>query len=87
MLSPVSGSLTVRKPLDRESISHYSLVVKATERFGRTTNATVNIEITDINDCNPEFVGQPYIFHTDEGLINAVVGRVKVLPSVFVYCI
>lgn len=77
LLSPLSGMLTVRQPLDREDVSHYSLIIKATDRAEHSTSATVTIEVTDINDCNPEFLGQPYVFHVDEGLVNIVIGHVQ----------
>ena len=78
MLSPLTGILTVRQPLDRERMQHYALHVRATDKSGLSMNATINIEVVDINDCNPEFLGQPYVFYIDEGLVNVFVGRVKV---------
>lgn len=36
----------------------------------------MNIKVTDINDKNPEFVGDPYIFNVKEGLSKTTVGFV-----------
>lgn len=42
-----------------------------------SSTATVNIRITDINDKNPEFVGDPYTFQVKEGLNNTSIGFVR----------
>ena len=37
----------------------------------------MKIKVTDINDKNPEFIGDPYKFEVQEGLVNKSVGFVK----------
>lgn len=41
------------------------------------STATVNIKVTDINDKNPEFVGDPYKFQVMEGVNRTSVGFVR----------
>ncbi|GAB6023146.1 hypothetical protein CHUAL_007226 [Chamberlinius hualienensis] len=80
-LSPITGILTVRHPLDREQVSRYTLGLRAIDKYGMTTITIVNIEVTDINDCNPLFVGQPYVFYVDENVANAIIGKVKAIDA------
>lgn len=52
-------------------------VIKA-EDFGKLSNtATVNVKVTDINDKNPEFVGDPYVFEVKEGINKTSAGFVR----------
>lgn len=41
-----------------------------------SSTVTVNIKVTDINDKNPEFVGDPYSFTVKEGTSKVTVGFV-----------
>lgn len=41
-----------------------------------SSTATVNIKVTDVNDKNPEFVGDPYVFEVKEGANGTSVGFV-----------
>lgn len=45
------------------------------------STATVNIKVTDINDKNPEFVGDPYNFTVKEGLNKTYVGKVHAIDA------
>lgn len=59
IIDPDSGTITTLKSLDRESVSHYSLTVTATDQ-GRppmSGNATVMVRIDDINDNAPRLPG------------------------------
>lgn len=56
-------------------------MIKAEDEGGLSSTATVNIVVSDINDKNPEFVGEPYEFSVREGLAGALVGRVKATDS------
>ncbi|KAK9736572.1 Cadherin domain [Popillia japonica] len=86
-----SGIITVIRKLDREDLTKYRLIIKAedTGKLASTatiikaedtgklaSTATVNIKVTDINDKNPEFVGDPYNFTVREGLNKTFVGKV-----------
>ncbi|CAG0884506.1 unnamed protein product [Darwinula stevensoni] len=76
-LDPRSGSITVARDLDRESLSRYSLVVRAEDPSGLSSTATVNILVLDINDKNPEFQNLPFQFQVVEGKADAFVGTVR----------
>lgn len=52
-------------------------VIKAEDDGKLSSRVTVNIKVTDINDKNPEFVREPYMFKVKEGLNNTSVGYVK----------
>lgn len=51
-------------------------IIKAEDSGKLSSTATVNIKITDINDKNPEFAGDPYTFQVKEGLNNTSIGFV-----------
>ncbi|KRT82261.1 Cadherin, partial [Oryctes borbonicus] len=71
-----SGIITVIRKLDREDLTKYRLIIKAEDTGKLASTATVNIKVTDINDKNPEFVGDPYNFTVKEGLNKTYVGKV-----------
>lgn len=49
-------------------------MIKAEDAGKLSSTATVNIKVTDINDKNPEFVGDPYSFTVKEGMNHTSVG-------------
>lgn len=58
-------------------VQHYNLqMIKAEDSGKLSSTVTVNIKVTDINDKNPEFVGDPYKFSVKEGLNRTSVGFV-----------
>ncbi|XP_018318616.1 cadherin-99C [Agrilus planipennis] len=71
-----SGIITVIRKLDREDLTRYRLIIKAEDDGKLFSTATVNIKVTDVNDKNPEFVGDPYTFSVKEGLNKTSVGFV-----------
>ena len=71
-----TGILTVAKRLDREEVSSYNLLIKAQDRGSLFGTATVSIIVTDINDENPQFLQEKYLFRVDEGIQRAFVGKV-----------
>lgn len=62
-----TGVISIIRMLDREDLNRYQLVIKAEDTGKLSSTATINIKVTDINDKNPEFVGDPYLFHVKEG--------------------
>ncbi|XP_060526708.1 cadherin-99C [Cylas formicarius] len=76
-----SGILTVVRMLDREELNRYQLVVRAEDTGKLSSTATINIKITDINDKNPEFVGDPYKFQVREGSKKVSVGQVRAIDA------
>ena len=65
-----AGNISTLVPLDRETASQYTLTVEASnlDAFGSTlsSTATVMVDITDINDHAPAFLGTPYVFTVAE---------------------
>ena len=65
------GSLSVVQPIDRELVSQYDLTIQASNQNSQgmtlTSSASVVVEILDINDNSPVFLGQPYAFSVLEG--------------------
>ncbi|PFX21141.1 Cadherin EGF LAG seven-pass G-type receptor 2 [Stylophora pistillata] len=57
-----SGSITIDKHLDRETVQQYSLTVQARDGASppKTGQATVRITVTDVNDCVPQFSKREY---------------------------
>ncbi|XP_059421808.1 protocadherin-15a [Carassius carassius] len=55
-LSQTIGLLLLAKPLDRETIDQYRLIITASDGHpGGISTATVSIVITDVNDNDPSF--------------------------------
>uniref|UniRef100_A0A668AUC0 Protocadherin-15 n=1 Tax=Myripristis murdjan TaxID=586833 RepID=A0A668AUC0_9TELE len=75
-----TGHLILDKPLDRETLDHYTLVVTASDGHAEgTSTATVNIVVTDVNDNDPLFDSSlPVNLTVIEEQDHAYVGRVKV---------
>lgn len=68
-----TGDLTIAKPLNRESSSEYSFVVKAVDQSDniadrRTSTVTVNIQVVDFNDNAPKFSQTAYTFEVLEDI-------------------
>ncbi|XP_067898848.1 protocadherin Fat 4 [Heterodontus francisci] len=62
------GQLYIKAELDRESQSHYVLMVIAADRAVEPLSATVNVTIIleDVNDNRPLFNSTNYVFHFEE---------------------
>ncbi|KAF5300091.1 hypothetical protein FQA39_LY11283 [Lamprigera yunnana] len=71
-----SGVLTVIRKLDREDLTRYQLIIKAEDNGKLSSTVIVNIKVTDVNDKNPEFIGDPYNFSVKEGISKTTVGFV-----------
>uniref|UniRef100_T1GIG2 Cadherin domain-containing protein n=1 Tax=Megaselia scalaris TaxID=36166 RepID=T1GIG2_MEGSC len=56
-IDPQTGQIETSRKLDRENISSYNLIIGAIDTGlpPQTGSATVNIEITDVNDNGPTF--------------------------------
>ena len=48
-------------------------MVKAEDPGKFSTTATVNIKVTDINDNNPKFDEDSYLFHVKEGVLYIII--------------
>ncbi|XP_049870915.1 cadherin-99C isoform X2 [Pectinophora gossypiella] len=75
-IGSTTGIITVIRRLDREVLTRYQLMVRAEDPGKLSSTATVNIKVTDINDNNPKFDEDSYLFHVDEGKAGEVVGYV-----------
>ncbi|KAF3823800.1 hypothetical protein GH733_007268 [Mirounga leonina] len=76
-VEPVLGLVKVKKKLDRERVSGYSLLVQAVDSGipAMSSTATVNIDISDVNDNSPVFTPANY---------TAVIQRGVILSSVLI---
>ncbi|EPY83038.1 protocadherin Fat 3 [Camelus ferus] len=61
-VDPLLGLVKVKKKLDRERVSGYSLIVQAVDSGipAMSSTATVNIDISDVNDNSPVFTPANY---------------------------
>ncbi|XP_015235716.1 PREDICTED: protocadherin alpha-3-like, partial [Cyprinodon variegatus] len=61
-------SLITKSPLDREKQSHYDLTIfaKDTGQPSLSSEITISIFVSDVNDNSPEFVLSPYNFYLME---------------------
>ncbi|XP_044311184.1 protocadherin Fat 1 isoform X1 [Varanus komodoensis] len=60
MLGPETGELKTLATLDREQKSAYTLMVRASDGGGRFCQASIILNIEDVNDNTPEFTTDPY---------------------------
>lgn len=69
LINPISGELSVNKPLDREDISNFHLRAHAVDLNGNQVENPVDIVINviDMNDNRPEFVHQIWNGTVPEG--------------------
>ena len=70
-LNSVSGRLTLRKNMDREMISSFSLAVRARDRgtpHTRQDTTTISVTVTDVNDNAPIFRPDTYSVHLREDI-------------------
>lgn len=67
-LDSLTGQLTTRTKLDREKTAHYEIRVIARDQGipPQSSTATVNINVLDVNDNNPEFYPQKYFVSVQE---------------------
>ncbi|XP_035527225.1 protocadherin-15-like [Morone saxatilis] len=81
VLQQNSGYLVLDKPLDRESLDYYTLVVTASDGHpDGTSTATVNIVVTDVNDNDPLFDSSlPVNLTVIEEQNHTYVGQVKAI--------
>uniref|UniRef100_A0A915I058 Cadherin domain-containing protein n=1 Tax=Romanomermis culicivorax TaxID=13658 RepID=A0A915I058_ROMCU len=75
----ISGGLIVQKPLDREKVAKYTLLINGTD-FSESISAqsSVQIYISDINDNAPQFRSSFYRFVVSENaIIDSIIGKVE----------
>jgi len=56
----------VKTELDREEIDNYHLLINAIDGGGRSCDIDVYIELSDVNDNSPRFIGIPENFQVTE---------------------
>ncbi|CAH2107056.1 unnamed protein product [Euphydryas editha] len=80
-----SGALLTRATLDREKVSRYTVIVKATDQANPlsdrlSSSATIHVNILDDNDNYPQFSEKTYTVNIDEDISvadNPVIARIK----------
>ena len=72
-----SGELSLVKSLDYEKSHSYSVIVKASDHGGRSTNAEVVITVLDVNDESPVFESTSYSASFPEGVLMSKILKVK----------
>ncbi|XP_069026662.1 protocadherin alpha-3-like isoform X21 [Embiotoca jacksoni] len=62
-------SLVTKSPLDREKQSHYIITVIAKDagQSSLSSEKTISVVVSDVNDNSPEFSLSPYTFYVTEG--------------------
>lgn len=74
-----SGSIYAKDSLDREHISSYELIVKATDSGGKFGYCLVKIKIGDVNDNAPSFLLKDYKIIVKNDLnVNSLIAKVNI---------
>nr|XP_054593888.1 protocadherin alpha-3-like [Nothobranchius furzeri] len=62
-------SIVTKSPLDREKQSHYDLTITAKDagQPPLSSEKTIHVVVSDVNDNSPEFSLSPYTFYITEG--------------------
>uniref|UniRef100_A0A8C6MK88 Cadherin domain-containing protein n=1 Tax=Nothobranchius furzeri TaxID=105023 RepID=A0A8C6MK88_NOTFU len=62
-------SIVTKSPLDREKQSHYDLTITAKDagQPPLSSEKTIRVVVSDVNDNSPEFILSPYTFYITEG--------------------
>ncbi|XP_028444574.1 protocadherin alpha-8-like [Perca flavescens] len=62
-------SLVTKSPLDREKQTHYDLTITAKDagQPSLSSDKTISVVVSDVNDNSPEFSLSPYTFYVTEG--------------------
>lgn len=83
-VSPNSGWIFLKKQLDRERTSAYTLRISATDNGAprNTATATVHISVSDYNDNDPQFSSEIYEFSVEENKPHGTVfGTLKAVDK------
>ncbi|XP_060936029.1 protocadherin alpha-8-like [Limanda limanda] len=61
-------SLVTKSPLDREKLSHYDLTISAKDagQPPLSSEKTISVVVSDVNDNSPQFSLSPYTFYVTE---------------------
>lgn len=73
VMDSVLGVLSVIDEVDRERKAFYSFTVTAVDQgdVQRSATATINITVTDVNDCMPVFSSESLILHVLENGVDS----------------
>ncbi|XP_076446003.1 cadherin-related tumor suppressor-like [Babylonia areolata] len=76
-VDPVSGTVRTSAPLDREHRTRYDVIVMATDQAPhpgdrRSTTTVVTVELSDVNDCYPQFTS-PNVTSVKEETANGTI--------------
>ncbi|XP_045488378.1 protocadherin-like wing polarity protein stan isoform X3 [Pieris rapae] len=80
-----SGALLTRATLDREKVSRYTVIVKATDQASPvsdrlSTTATIHVNVLDDNDNYPQFSEKTYTVTVEEDISvadNPIIAKIK----------
>lgn len=79
-VTPLEGTLVLRKPLDYETARNFTLVLRAQDQGNppRYTDTTLDVIIIDADDQNPKFLRDSY---WAEMPVDGYVGELKISPE------
>ncbi len=81
-VSSRSGDIIVSGQLDRETLDRYTFQVLASNTPGFSATAMVTIQVLDVNDVTPNFLGDPFRFEVSEsGSVGTAIGQVTAVDG------
>ena len=78
-INPLTGGLSLQKPLDYEDTNQYTLKIRAQDSGSppKTNSTTVNIRVEDVNDNAPAFLGTYHESIMENKPINTSIRQVQ----------
>lgn len=74
VLDPTTGKLYVGSSLDfDQGPKSYSIIIRATDGAGyssKTSTASLNVILSDVNDNSPQFSQSTYLFNVNENMLS-----------------
>ena len=80
-IGPFSGKIKTTRPIDREKVSQWTLIIKAEDiainsSARHSTTVTMKLLIFDLNDNKPEFISSNYTYMMEDERIGYPVMRI-----------
>lgn len=79
-MSPLEGTLVLRKALDYEMLKNFTVTLRAQDQGTppRFSDTSLRVQVTDADDQNPKFLQESYFAELPD---DGKPGELKILPE------